>query len=120
MIGSSKSREHRRNNYDINEKEIKKTPSLARQIVVKIKNSVLVKSSSTADRVAIILRKRILSLQEAAYMGSQASIAAEVGVSLPTLRQAARMLESEGLLTIKPGKDGGYFTRRPTIETAMR
>ena len=95
-------------------------PSLTRQIAVKIKNPVLVKSSSTADRVAIILRKRILSLQEAAYMGSQASIAAEVGVSLPTLRQAARMLESEGLLTIKPGKDGGYFTRRPTIETAMR
>jgi GntR family transcriptional repressor for pyruvate dehydrogenase complex len=95
-------------------------PSLTRQIAVKIKNPVLVKSSSTADRVAIILREQILSLQEATYMGSEADIAAEVGVSLPTLRQAARMLESEELLKIKPGKGGGYFTRRPTIETAMR
>ena len=95
-------------------------PSLTRQIVVKIKNPVLVKSSSTADRVAIILREQILSLQEATYMGSEADIAAEVGVSLPILRQAARMLESEELLKIKPGKGGGYFTRRPTIETAMR
>jgi DNA-binding FadR family transcriptional regulator len=70
-------------------------PSLTRQIAVKIKNPVLVKSSSTADRVAIILRERILSLEEATHMGPEADIAAEVGVSLPTLRQAALMLESE-------------------------
>ena len=94
--------------------------SLAGQTAVKNKNSLLIKSTSTADRVATILRERILSVKEAAYMGSEANIAAEVGVSLPTLRQAARMLESEELLTIKPGKGGGYFTRRPTIETAMR
>ena len=85
-----------------------------------IKRPLLVKSSSTADRVANILRDRIMSVKEGAYMGSEAKIAAEVGVSLPTLRQAARMLESEELLAIKPGKGGGYFTRRPTIETAMR
>lgn len=90
------------------------------QIAVKIKNPLLVKSSSTADRVATILREKILSVKEAAYMGSEADIAAEVGVSLPTLRQAARMLESEEFLTIKPGKGGGYFTRRPSIEAAMR
>jgi GntR family transcriptional repressor for pyruvate dehydrogenase complex len=98
----------------------KVAPSSARQIAVKVHKSLLVKSSSTADRVAIILRERILSMKEEAYMGSEANIAAEIGVSLPTLRQAARMLESEELLTIKPGKGGGYFTRRPTIETAMR
>ena len=80
----------------------------------------LVKSSSTADRVATILRERILSMKEEAYVGSEADIASEFGVSLPTLRQAARMLEYEELLTIKPGKGGGYFTRRPTIETAMK
>ena len=87
---------------------------------MKAKRPALVKSSSTADRVAIILRERILIMEEDAYMGSEADLAAEVGVSLPTLRQAARMLEHEELLTIKPGKGGGYFTRRPTIETAMK
>jgi len=87
---------------------------------VKAKRPALVKSSSTADRVAIILRERILIMEEEAYMGSEADLAVEVGVSLPTLRQAARMLEYEELLTIKPGKGGGYFTRRPTIETAMK
>ena len=87
---------------------------------MKAKRPSLVKSSSTADRVAIILRERILSMDERAYLGSEADLAAEVGVSLPTLRQASRMLEYEELLTIKPGKGGGYFTRRPTIKTAMK
>ena len=89
-------------------------------VIVKAKRPPLLKSSSTADRVAIILREHILSMEEGAYMGSEADLAAEVGVSLPSLRQAARMLEYEELLTIKPGKGGGYFTRRPTIETAMK
>ena len=80
----------------------------------------LVKSSSTADRVAIVLRERILSAEEGFYLGSEADLALEVGVSLPTLRQAARMLEYEELLTIKPGKGGGYFTRRPTMESAIK
>ena len=88
--------------------------------IVKAKRPPLVKSSSTADRVAIILREHILIMEEEAYMGSEADLAAEVGVSLPSLRQAARMLEYEELLTIKPGKGGGYFTRRPTMETAMK
>jgi GntR family transcriptional repressor for pyruvate dehydrogenase complex len=89
-------------------------------VIVKAKRPPLLKSSSTAARVAIILREHILSMEEDAYMGSEADLAAEVGVSLPTLRQASRMLEYEELLTIKPGKGGGYFTRRPTIGTAMR
>ncbi len=79
----------------------------------------LLKPSSTADRVASILRDRILGLQEGTFMGSEADIAAEIGVSLPTMRQASRMLEYEQLLVVKPGKGGGYFTRRPTIETAI-
>lgn len=69
--------------------------------------------------MANILRERILSTDEGAYMGSEGELAAEIGVSLPTLRQAARMLEYEELLQIKPGKGGGYFTRRPSIETAI-
>lgn len=78
------------------------------------------KPSSTADRVANILRERILRTPEDDYIGSEAELATEIGVSLPTLRQAARMLEYEQLLKIKPGKGGGYFSRRPAIETAIK
>ncbi len=80
----------------------------------------LLKPSSTADRVASILREQILATEEGAYLGSESDLAEQIGVSLPTLRQAARMLEHEQLLKIKPGKGGGYFTRRPTIHTAIR
>lgn len=80
----------------------------------------LLKPSSTADRVASILRERILLTAEDDYIGSEAELATEIGVSLPTLRQAARMLEYEQLLKIKPGKGGGYFSRRPSIETAIK
>jgi DNA-binding GntR family transcriptional regulator len=80
----------------------------------------LLKPTSTADRVANILRERILGMVDGDYLGSEAGIANEFGVSLPTLRQAARLLEYEQLLLIKPGKGGGYFTRRPAIETAIK
>lgn len=76
--------------------------------------------SSTADWVATILRERILATEEGVYLGSESELAEEIGISLPTLRQAARMLEYEKLLKIKPGKGGGYFTRRPSIETAIK
>lgn len=80
----------------------------------------LLKPSSTADRVASILRERILIVEEGEYLGSESDLAAEIGVSLPTLRQASRMLEYEQLLKINPGKGGGYFTRRPSIDTAIK
>jgi DNA-binding FadR family transcriptional regulator len=80
----------------------------------------VVQTTSTADRVASILREHIVSVPAGEYLGSEGDLAKEIGVSLPTLRQSARMLEQEQLLTIKPGKGGGYFTRRPTIDTAIR
>jgi GntR family transcriptional repressor for pyruvate dehydrogenase complex len=80
----------------------------------------VVQSTSTADRVANILRDHIVAVPAGQYLGSEGDLAKEIGVSLPTLRQSARMLEHEQLLTIKPGKGGGYFTRRPSIDTAIR
>jgi DNA-binding FadR family transcriptional regulator len=77
-------------------------------------------STSTADRVANLLREHIVAVPAGEYLGSEGELAKEIGVSLPTLRQSARMLEHEQLLTIKPGKGGGYFTRRPSIDTAIR
>lgn len=72
---------------------------------------------STAQRVANAIRTQILTQSDGAYLGSESSLAKTLGVSLPTLRQAARMLEHEQILQIKPGKGGGYFSRRPDIET---
>lgn len=78
------------------------------------------KPTSTADRAASLLRERILTAPEGDYLGSESAIAAQIGISLPTLRQAARLLEHEQLLVIKPGKGGGYFSRRPDISSAIK
>lgn len=72
---------------------------------------------STATRVANAMRVQILKEEPGEYLGSEASLADTLGVSLPTLRQAARMLEHEQILQIRPGKGGGYFCRQPDVET---
>ena len=94
--------------------------SARRHVAAPKQKSPIVKQTSTANLAASILRKRIAAAEENAYLGSEADIAVEDGVSLPTLRQTARMLEYEEVLTIKPGKGGGYFTRRPSIDSAIK
>jgi GntR family transcriptional repressor for pyruvate dehydrogenase complex len=39
----------------------------------------------------------------------ESSLAGELGISVPTLRQALRVLERAGLLAIRRGRDGGIF-----------
>jgi GntR family transcriptional regulator, transcriptional repressor for pyruvate dehydrogenase complex len=40
---------------------------------------------------------------------SEADLAAQLGISKPTLRQALRVLELSGMLTVRRGKAGGIF-----------
>jgi DNA-binding FadR family transcriptional regulator len=70
-------------------------------------------TAATAD----ILREEILSKESDGdewLLGSEDDIISMLGVSRPTLRQAARVLESEQLLVVRGGIGGGLFGRRPT------
>jgi GntR family transcriptional regulator, transcriptional repressor for pyruvate dehydrogenase complex len=49
-------------------------------------------------------------------IGSEADVLDMLGVSRPTLRQAARLLEQEQLLVVRRGVGGGLFGTRPTSE----
>src|SRR5690606_6477873 len=40
--------------------------------------------------------------------------------SRPTLRQAARVLESEQLLAVRRGIGGGYYARQPSMDAVGR
>jgi DNA-binding FadR family transcriptional regulator len=73
-----------------------------------------------AALVAAELRRRILSgeLADGALLPKQARLLAEHGVSPPTLREALRILESEGLVRVRRGKRGGAVVYRPTSATA--
>lgn len=59
------------------------------------------------------LRDLALSVGEGTWLGREDVIMAKVGASRTTLRQIARMLEREGLLQVKKGATGGYFSARP-------
>lgn len=75
---------------------------------------------SAVDRIATDLRERILDSTEGLCLGSEEGLGQQFGVSKPTLRQAARVLQNEGLLEVRRGAQGGYFTRRPRLEFISR
>ena len=60
------------------------------------------------------LRKKILGVEDGAFLGSEDDLVSELGVSRPTFRQAAKLVEQEQLLTVRRGVGGGFFTKRPT------
>ena len=62
---------------------------------------------------AELLRSRVLGCPPGAQIGSLRSLAAELGVGIVTVQQAARVLEHEGLLMVRRGPGGGYYGARP-------
>lgn len=63
------------------------------------------------------LRALTFSAPDGTLLGGELELIARLGVSRATLRQAARMLEAEGLLSVRRGPSGGYFSARPNTET---
>lgn len=80
-------------------------PALKRQLV-----------PATAER----LRERILARPAGEQIGSLPELAAELGVGIVTVQQAARILEHEGLLDVRRGPGGGYYGRRPQLADLER
>ncbi len=69
---------------------------------------------STASAVAHVLREEILGRQDGdLYLGQEDELLARFGVSRPSLRQAVRLLQAEGILTVRRGHHGGLYGQRP-------
>ncbi len=66
------------------------------------------------------LRDLILARPAGEQIGSLSEVAAELGVGIVTVQQAARILEHEGLLSVKRGPGGGYYGARPDHEAIER
>lgn len=64
---------------------------------------------------AATLRSLIWATKSGDLVASEEELTNILGVSRPTLRQVARLLESEGLLQVKRGLNGGYFAARPSV-----
>ncbi|MFB4308206.1 FadR/GntR family transcriptional regulator [Actinomadura sp. GTD37] len=73
-----------------------------------------------AEEVAAALRQRILAddLVNGAELPKQDELVAEFGVSYPSVREGLRILETEGLITIRRGNVGGAIVHAPDEGTA--
>ncbi|MFT5204334.1 MAG: GntR family transcriptional repressor for pyruvate dehydrogenase complex [Candidatus Aldehydirespiratoraceae bacterium] len=78
------------------------------------------RSPHVADLVAAELRRRILDgeLDDGDELPRQEDLLKEFGVSKPSMREALRILESEGLLSVRRGKVGGAVVHRPGQDNA--
>ncbi|GAA5092073.1 transcriptional regulator NanR [Microbacterium yannicii] len=76
-------------------------------------------SPRVAESIAADLRKRILrSESDNVPLPRQDDLTAQYGVSGPSLREALRILEAEGLITVRRGKFGGAYVHKPSWSSA--
>jgi DNA-binding FadR family transcriptional regulator len=75
-----------------------------------------------AELVSQRLRRQIVrgELAEGDALPSEAELMTQFGVSRPTLREAFRVLESEGLISVRRGAHGGARVQIPNGDIAAR
>ena len=71
-----------------------------------------------AQQVARLLLERIVrdDMSSGDTFGTEAELLEQYDVSRPTLRESLRILESQGVLSLRPGPRGGIIVGRPSIE----
>ncbi|TMU98158.1 MULTISPECIES: FadR/GntR family transcriptional regulator [unclassified Streptomyces] len=81
-----------------------------------------VRVPKTAELIARSLRRQIIrgELAPDDALPSESSLMEQFGVSRPTLREAYRVLESEGLITVRRGARGGARVSAPDADVAAR
>ena len=75
-----------------------------------------------ADVLADILREKILEgeLDEGADLPNERDLGVQSGLSRASVREALRILEGEGLITTRLGRNGGSAVVRPSSATIER
>jgi DNA-binding FadR family transcriptional regulator len=90
--------------------------------VAPIGDRLSVRVPKTAELVASHIRRQIVTgqLQEGDALPSETALMEEFAISRPTLREAFRVLESEGLITVRRGARGGARVQVPSTDVAAR
>jgi GntR family transcriptional regulator, transcriptional repressor for pyruvate dehydrogenase complex len=78
-------------------------------------------SPSAAEAIAQSLRREIVDeFADGDHIGSAEELMDRFQVSGPTVRQAMRVLEAEGLVKVRRGNSGGFFASTPSIDVVSR
>ncbi len=90
--------------------------------MVPVTSAVRIRVPKTAELVAGNIRNRIVRGELAAdeSLPSESALMEDFHISRPTLREAFRILESEGLITVRRGARGGARVQPPDTEVAAR
>lgn len=78
------------------------------------------KARSAVHQAAARLRSLAMAAEEGKLLGSEEELMGILGVSRPTLRQAAALVAQERLILIRRGVNGGYFAAIPDSMTVAR
>ncbi|MFI9203022.1 FadR/GntR family transcriptional regulator [Streptomyces sp. NPDC053048] len=70
-------------------------------------------SPSRAEVAADHIADRIARTQPGTRLGTKDDLRAECGVSAGTFNEALRLLQTRGLVTVRPGPGGGLFAAQP-------
>lgn len=81
-----------------------------------------VRSPKTAELVAAQIRSQIVrrEYEVGEPLPTEQELLDQLGVSVPTLREAYRILESESLIVVKRGAGGGVRVAHPDIRVTSR
>jgi GntR family transcriptional repressor for pyruvate dehydrogenase complex len=76
----------------------------------------------TSDVLAGELRRRILggTLAAGSALPAERDLVAQTGLSRGSVREALRILEAEGLISTRPGRQGGSVARKPGDESLAK
>jgi DNA-binding FadR family transcriptional regulator len=81
-----------------------------------------VRVPKAGEMVAAHLRRQIVlgELKEGDQLPPESVLMEQFGVSRPTLREAFRILEAEGAITVRRGVRGGARVQVPDVKVAAR
>jgi DNA-binding FadR family transcriptional regulator len=76
---------------------------------------------SRAEAIARQIQARILdaSLGDGVRLGTKEDLRREYGVAVGTVNEAVRLLETQGLVSAKPGPGGGLFVTSPSSHVRL-
>ncbi len=77
-------------------------------------------SETLVTRTARELSKLSLEHEDGAFIGAEDDLLSRLGVSRPTLRQAAKIAENDRLISVRRGIRGGFYASRPDANDAIR
>lgn len=77
-------------------------------------------TETLVSRTARELARISLDAEEGEFLGAEDELLVRLGVSRPTLRQAAKIVENDRLLDVRRGIKGGFYANRPDATDAIR